>query len=60
MVVKKWPKLFGQLLLLLLLGLLHKCNNIKQICFANKEFVRFNLIMLVAYEVSVDSFERVL
>ena len=42
--VFKQSKLFDQLLWLLLIGLLHKCNNIKQICFENKNCVRFKLI----------------
>ena len=57
--VFKQSKLFDQLLWLLLIGLLHKCNNTKQICFTNKNCVRFKLIhYLVVYEFSVEPFER--
>ena len=43
---------------LLLIGLLLKCNNTKPICFANKDFFGFKLIMLVVYGVSLETFER--
>jgi len=58
--VGKQRKLFGQLLWLLILGLLHKCFSTKQICFANKECFSLKLIMLVVYEFSVETFERTL
>ena len=57
--VDKLRKVFGQLLWLLLFDLLHKCNNTK-ICFSNKEIIRFNYIILVVYNVSVETIWRTL